>query len=338
MKQAGRFTRDGKPFNFDVITDRLDNSNLVLLGVSGSGKSVNLVEKLIDSVARHNARLVIVDPGASLDLMVTALEAQGKTINRQTATWSSPSTFDSVALLQVESVESLIVNTTHELSLRMLCSDTTMQDVIHFDISPLTQRGKNLEKATLVTSILCAVSECLSKIKDDGRPTIVVYDEFHYLFESAHSAFVAATEIALQHLNSQNAWVWLASQNIMDIPVQLYTLLKRFEWWEVLQVSEHEIESIRNCRPITDDEVAQISSLKRRTGVFVEGMLLSRPGEPVNPVFCYAATSVSVALSMNEPFEKKRRTDLMRSSGLTEMQAVQEIAKELDLSRFSYAN
>ncbi|GEA09131.1 conjugative transfer ATPase, PFL_4706 family protein [Alteromonas sp. KUL42] len=77
-----QFNRGGEVMSFDSIGDRLSNSHKVIIGGSGAGKSVKLVEELFQYVAQYNAQVFIIEKGDSLKLAVEYLERLGKSTNQ----------------------------------------------------------------------------------------------------------------------------------------------------------------------------------------------------------------------------------------------------------------
>lgn len=77
-----QFNRGGEVMAFDTIGDRLSNSHKVIIGGSGAGKSVKLVEELFEYVAQYNAQVFIIEKGDSFNLAVEYLERLGKSTNQ----------------------------------------------------------------------------------------------------------------------------------------------------------------------------------------------------------------------------------------------------------------
>lgn len=77
-----QFNRGGEVMSYDTLGDRLSNGHKVIIGGSGAGKSVKLVEELCQYVAQYNAKVFIVEKGDSFKLAVQYLERLGKSTNQ----------------------------------------------------------------------------------------------------------------------------------------------------------------------------------------------------------------------------------------------------------------
>lgn len=334
MNKAGRFSREGKVIDFDVIDDKVENANMVLIGQAGTGKTVNLVEKMLDSVEKHNSRLVIVEAGNSYDLLVTALEEEGKSIQRFNFDAAASKQLSDALVYQEKNIDEVVADMSLEMAGKIICSDGKMQDVLHFNVAELMRDYKGKERLAAVVSIISGVAGCLDGLDSHVRPTVVACDEFHYLLNgNCFDALIPTLTNALAVLNGLNAWVWLASQNIGDIHHGAIELLNKFEWWEILRIDEFEIERLKNFRALSYNEVCQLKSLEIRRREFVESLILPRTGQEAIPIFRYSPKSISLALSMMDPFEKKHRTEIMKELNVSELGAAYEIARRLDIDR-----
>ena len=90
--QAGfsGFNRLGEPFSFDPFTEYQHNAHGLILGTSGSGKSNQAAAFLIQTMAVHRPRLVLVDAGASFRYVVDFWERCGLSVNRIEIQASNP--------------------------------------------------------------------------------------------------------------------------------------------------------------------------------------------------------------------------------------------------------
>jgi conjugative transfer ATPase len=73
-----QFNRGGEMMMFDCIKDRQANSHKVIIGGTGAGKSVKLVEEAMAYIAQYNPRVFIVEKGDSFKLLTEYLARQGK--------------------------------------------------------------------------------------------------------------------------------------------------------------------------------------------------------------------------------------------------------------------
>src|SRR5690606_20833913 len=73
-----QFNRGGEMMMFDCIKDRQANSHKVIIGGTGAGKSVKLVEEAMAYIAQYNPRVFIIEKGDSFKLLTEYLARQGK--------------------------------------------------------------------------------------------------------------------------------------------------------------------------------------------------------------------------------------------------------------------
>jgi len=78
------FNRGGTPLDFDPLNkdDRAKNGHLLLLGPTGAGKSATLIGKIVQLMALHRPRLVIVEAGNSFGLLADYARRHGLTVNK----------------------------------------------------------------------------------------------------------------------------------------------------------------------------------------------------------------------------------------------------------------
>ncbi len=79
-----QFNRGGEPFTADPLNkkDRKKNAHLLILGPTGSGKSVSLSGMLTNTLAVHRPRMFIIEAGNSFGLIAQWYESLGLTVNR----------------------------------------------------------------------------------------------------------------------------------------------------------------------------------------------------------------------------------------------------------------
>ncbi|HEB99708.1 MAG TPA: conjugative transfer ATPase [Thiotrichales bacterium] len=82
------WNRGGEPLVFDPMSrsDRKKNGHLLLLGPTGSGKSAQLVDLLLQAIAAYRPRVFVIEAGNSHDLLGRHLESQGLSVHQLTLT------------------------------------------------------------------------------------------------------------------------------------------------------------------------------------------------------------------------------------------------------------
>jgi conjugative transfer ATPase len=74
--------RNGEPMYLDVIKDRTQNMHKLVIGNTGSGKSIAAAKELFHLMAIHRPYLTIIEAGGSFKFLVDFMECLGCTVNR----------------------------------------------------------------------------------------------------------------------------------------------------------------------------------------------------------------------------------------------------------------
>lgn len=288
--KTGRFDRDGFGINYDVLADKQKNSNLLLISSTGSGKSVNLLEKIVEAISIHNARVVIAEVGDSMSLLMSYFSSKG----RNTCEYK-------INCLEQCVDEHTNFNANNDL-VHLNFSGIFRKNIIGSLSNPLLQIMKNLR------GTFC-----------DDRPTLLVVDEIHLFFNNIDSEIEVCKKFdaEIELMNSFNIWLWLATQNPRDMSFNISRVYEKFEWVEVGGDCEFIIDDIKKVKKLTENEEIQLASLTKKNNEYVEWLLLNR-SRASNKVFKYIPKSLSIFLAMSDPMEHKYRPDLMESKGLSE--------------------
>ncbi len=78
------FNRGGEPFFFDPLSpkDRKNNSHLLLLGITGAGKTATLVGMLAHEMAMWRPRLFVIEAGNAIGMLGDWYQSLGLTVNK----------------------------------------------------------------------------------------------------------------------------------------------------------------------------------------------------------------------------------------------------------------
>lgn len=59
-------------------------------------------------------------------------------------------------------------------------------------------------------------------------------------------------------------WLWLATQNMADFPDESDKLLSMVEWWELLNLSNDEVEQVNRFRRLSEAQKMMLLSAKKQ--------------------------------------------------------------------------
>ena len=93
------YNRVGEPLTFDPLNpiDKDFNSHMVILGTTGSGKSATCVSLLMQMMAAHRPRIVIIDVGNSYKLLGDYFQSLGLSVNRVEISFNYPTSLNPFA-------------------------------------------------------------------------------------------------------------------------------------------------------------------------------------------------------------------------------------------------
>jgi hypothetical protein len=71
------------------------------------------------------------------------------------------------------------------------------------------------------------------------------------------------------------AWLWLATQNLEDLPGTAKKMLNMIEWWLCLVMPPEEVEEIARFKKLTDEQKAMLLSATKTPRCYTEGVVLA---------------------------------------------------------------
>lgn len=319
----GYFHRDGSSCKIDILDDKIDNANLMLVGPTGSGKTVNLMEKLMDYEEKHDAKIVIFDCCGAYNNLHLLLESYEK-----------KSEFYEFDEGFVKSVLKDSAYNNDDEGCAFLKDMNCLPDILSINFKPFLKMGEEHAMSKVLLALLEHISHIVSS-DNGGRDTIIVMDEVHnYLRAIGLSNAMQEFSDRIAHLNAKNTWVWMATQNVDEIPQESTSLLNKFEYWEILAMHPHEFEGLSRLKNITSKQKSQILSMEKKQHCYVEGIFLNRTNTESNQVFRFCASSLALILCANEAHERRQRLAVMENNGLSEIEAIKHMERKLHESRW----
>lgn len=201
-------------------------------------------------------------------------------------------------------------------------------DITLVDLAMFAREGYEAELAIAYISLINHINSLGEKYQHSFRPIVNVTDESHIITVNPLLAkFLVKGSKMWRKLG---IWLWLATQNMLDFPTDAEKLLSMLEWWELLNLSNDEIEQVTRFRRLTEAQKTMVLSAKKADKKYTEGVVLASNMEAL---FRVVPPSLYLALGMTEKHEKAQRKQLMMQHQCSELDAALMVARELDIKR-----
>lgn len=198
-------------------------------------------------------------------------------------------------------------------------------DITRLDMGLMKNEQYGAQLSLAVMGMLGRIAHMAEATQYEDRMTIILIDESHIITRNPLTA-ASITQFS-KMCRKLGMWLWLATQNIGDFPDESRKMLSMIEFWIGLGTSESEIDEIRRFKQITDEEKALFMSVHKSMPHYVEGVVMSRK---VRGLFRNVPPRKALVLGMTEKDEKAMRRDLMNKYGISELEAVNKIADEMN--------
>lgn len=201
-------------------------------------------------------------------------------------------------------------------------------DITIVDLATLAREGYSAQLSISYLSLLNTVNNIAERDQYSGRPIFCITDEGHVVVKNP---LLAPGAVKITKLwRKINAWFWMATQNIDDIPKAAEPMLNMIEWWICLSMPPDEVEKIARFRELSPAQKALMLSARKEAGKYCEGVILSKSMEAL---FRTVPPSLYLAMAMTDPEEKAARFKLMQEHGISELDAAIRMAEEIDRAR-----
>jgi conjugative transfer ATPase len=201
-------------------------------------------------------------------------------------------------------------------------------DVTIVNTGTLARKGYESQLAVALTGMMNRIHDRLEKEQYDGRHTITVIDEAHVQLKN---------ELIGPYINSYIAtwrtlggWLWIATQNLNQIPESAKELLNQPEWWVCLSMDKEQAGQIERFRRLTEEQRKLLTAARKEPGRYTEGVVMSTT---IMALFRNVVPALSLALSQTEPEEKAHRAKLMQERGCSELEVAYAIAEDIRAQR-----
>jgi hypothetical protein len=175
-------------------------------------------------------------------------------------------------------------------------------------------------------SLLAKILALAEAGKESGRPTILIMDEAHILFKSE----MVASFVTLMAKVARKIGLWLipCTQNLNDFSgIESKKVLSMMETWLCLAIEKDEVDLINQFKPLTPEARELILDIRKYPKIYSEGVLL---GKNYQGLFRNVPPRLALSLAMTEQDERSERKKIQDEQGLSEMEAVELMARQLE--------
>ena len=201
--------------------------------------------------------------------------------------------------------------------------DVTLIDLAHF-----ARAGYEPHLAISVISLLNTINNIAERDQYQSREIIVAIDEAHIITTNPLLSPFLVTIVKMWR--KLGAWLWLATQNLDDLPDNAKKLLNMIEWWICLVMPREEVEQVKRFKQLNAEQEEMLLSASKAERQYTEGVVLAKN---MDVLFRAVPPSLVLALAMTEKYEKAERYKLMVDHGITEIEAAKRVAAAIDKSR-----
>ncbi|PJG82801.1 conjugative transfer ATPase [Caviibacterium pharyngocola] len=201
-------------------------------------------------------------------------------------------------------------------------------DITLVDLAMFARDGYEAELAISYISLINHINSLGEKYQHSFRPIVNVTDESHII--TVNPLLAKFLTKGSKMWRKLGIWLWLATQNMDDFPNEASKLLSMLEWWELLNLSNDEVEEVNRFRRLTDAQKTMLLSAKKADKKYTEGVVLATNMEAL---FRVVPPSLFLALGMTEKHEKAERRQLMMEHHCSELDAALMVAKRIDKNR-----
>lgn len=198
-------------------------------------------------------------------------------------------------------------------------------DFLHIDFGFMQNESYKDLMNIVCIALLSKILALAEANKASGRPTQVTIDEAHVPFKSE---MVAQFAILMAKV-ARKIGLWLnpCTQNIEDFSgIESKKLLSMMETWELLGLSADELDLVEKFRPLSAEMRNLVLDVRKYPGIYSEGVLL---GKRYSGLFRNIPPRIVLSLAMTEQDERTRRKEIQKERGITELEAVEQMAKEI---------
>lgn len=207
---------------------------------------------------------------------------------------------------------------------------TTMPecDVTIVDLEVLVAKSAIRELIVVFMGLMNRINHHISTRRLGGRPTVVINDEAHITTKNPLMARYVVNGSKMWR--KKGAWLWMATQDLIDFPDESAAILNQAEWWFCLSMTAKHVDAISRFKMLSQDERSLLLSARKKSGVFVDGVVLSK-----HPALLFRSVppAMCLSLALTEQHEAAERAAIAREQGISNLEAVEVKARQIDEER-----
>ena len=198
-------------------------------------------------------------------------------------------------------------------------------DFLHIDVGFLQQKEYADLMGTVNISMLAKVLSIAEHNQHLGRPTVLILDEVHIFLKVK---LIALFLILMIKVARKIGLIIIPStQNVEDFgSIEAKKVPSMIEHYQVLKCSSDEIKHIQQFRPLTEEDVMLINSIRNEPGVYTEGVWLS---SKYKGLYRSVLPKLTLALAMTNPDEKAERRKIEQEHQVSTAEAIKIMASRL---------
>lgn len=272
-----------------------------------------LVRAARSAKAQGFNQMIPSDVVAALQAMAVELAKHNKEPEKQTRLRMMA---DSMGFFCKDTIASLVFNRRGE--------PWPNSDITLFEQGLFKDEGYEAHNALAFMGLMSRTMGKAESRQFEERFTVVFGDEIHTITKNLLTV-VYLTKCAKMS-RKFGLWLWLATQNVSDFPQEARKILSMIEFWICLGMSEAEMKSVEEFRKLSEEERDLFRSVRKAARKYVEGVLLC---PRIKALFRNVPPRLSLALAMTEKHEKAERRKLMNQYHISELEAAEKIAKDM---------
>ncbi len=201
-------------------------------------------------------------------------------------------------------------------------------DVTIVEFGILAETGNEAKLAISLAGLMAMINHVVKKNQRSDRNTITAIDEGKVFLNNPLIGPILNSIVSMWR--TYGAWLWLATQNLEQIPDSAKQLVTQCEWWLGICLKDDEIERIHTrFRKLDELQRALLSNTRKEMYKYSEAGILSTN---LNTIIRIVPPPITLALAETEQDQKNKRQIMMEEEGITELETVfrraREIAKE----------
>ncbi|MCU7886496.1 MAG: conjugative transfer ATPase, partial [Candidatus Thiodiazotropha sp. (ex Lucinoma annulata)] len=205
-------------------------------------------------------------------------------------------------------------------------------DITIVELGTLARSGYEGQLALAMTGLMGRINDRVEHNQYSGRSNITLIDEAHILLQN---------RLVGPYINKISAmwrtfggWLWIATQNLHQIPETSRQLLNQPEWWIALSSDQDEVDEISKWKDLSLEQKELLKSARKEPGKYVEGVVMSKK---LLSLFRNVPPAVALAIAQTEQKEKAVRHEIMTEMELPEeLDAAIEISKRIEAKRRAF--